>query len=74
VLTKVCNISHDDWDLKIPVVLRAYRNTSKKLTRHTPFRLTYGQEAIMPMEFIVPILRIVVIIELTYLGALKNRL
>ena len=48
----------DYWDLKVNVVLWAYRTTCKKLTRHTPFNLVYGQEAIMPMEYILPSLRI----------------
>ena len=33
--------------------------TSKRLTDQTPFRLVYGKEAIIPMEFIIPSLRIV---------------
>jgi hypothetical protein len=28
------------------------------LTKHTPFRLVYGKEVIMPLEFVVPSLRI----------------
>ena len=64
-LPKVCNINRDDWDLKIPAVLWAYRSTCKKLTRHTPFKLAYVQEAVMPMEYIVPSLRVA---TLTYMA------
>ena len=53
-LTKVCNDSRDDWDLKILAVLWAYRTTCKRLTRKTPFKLVYGKEVVMPMEYIVP--------------------
>jgi hypothetical protein len=40
-------------------MLWVYRNTRKKLTRKNPLRLVYGQEVVMPMEFIVPNLHIV---------------
>jgi hypothetical protein len=57
-LTKVWNINGDDWDLTILAVLWAYRTTCKKVTGRTPFKLAYGQEVVMPMEYIVPSLRI----------------
>ena len=57
-LIKICNSQRNDWDLRVNAVLWAYRMTCKKLTGHTPFSLVYGQEAVMPMEYIMPSLRI----------------
>ena len=57
-MTKVCNSDRNDWDVHVPSVLWAYRTTCKKITGKTPFRMVYGKEAIMPMEYIIPSLHI----------------
>ena len=72
VLTKICNVNQDAWDLRILVALWAYHTTCNKVTRKIAFRLVYGHGAIIPMEFIVSSLRIVALIELTNFGAIEK--
>ena len=73
-LTKICSVNMDDWDLRVPVVLWAYMTTCKKLTMQTPFKLVYGLEAIVPMEYLVPSLRIVAFTYMDDFGILQERL
>ena len=38
------------WPDELPSVLWAYRTTTRTPTRETPFRLTYGADAVIPAE------------------------
>ena len=73
-LTKICNANRDDWDTRILVVLWAYRTTCKKLTDQTPFKLAYEQEVVMPMEYIVPSLKIATLTDLEDEETVEERL
>jgi hypothetical protein len=71
---KICNVEKNDWDLRVPVVLWAYRTTCKKLTMQTPFKLFYGLEVVVPMEYLVPSLRITTFIDMDDIRNVQDRL
>ena len=58
ILRKIVNENRTDWDTKLQSALWAYRTTYKTNIRTTPFRLAFGLEAVMPVEFQIPSLRI----------------
>jgi hypothetical protein len=55
-------------------VLWAYRTTCKKLTMQTPFKLVYGLETVVPMEYLVPSLRIAAFTNMDDPSTIQKRL
>ena len=58
ILQKFVNENRMDWDTKLQSELWAYQTTYKTSIRTTPFRLAFGLEVVMPVEFHIPSLRI----------------
>jgi hypothetical protein len=67
-------VNKDDWDLRVPAILWEYRTTCKKMTMLTPFKLVYGLEAVVPMEYLVPSLRIATFIDMEDTSVVQYRL
>ena len=53
-LTKMVNANRTDWDTKLHAALWAYRTAYKVTTKHTPFSLVFGTEALLPMAYLHP--------------------
>ena len=58
ILTKICEVKRNDWEHKLHDALWAYKIAFKTSTGQTPFQLAYGMEAVMPVEYVLPSLRI----------------
>lgn len=56
----ICTVegSRNDWEHKLTASLWAYQTAYKVATNCTPFSLAFGMKAVMPMEFVVPSLRV----------------
>ncbi|RYA42855.1 hypothetical protein DD606_25405 [Enterobacter cloacae complex sp. GF14B] len=58
VLTKVVSLGRTDWEMNLHAALWAYRVSFKTTLNATPFNLVYGLDAILPIEFLLPTLRV----------------
>lgn len=50
MLTHYINSNQSDWDVYLPYVLYAYRTAPHHTTKHSPFYLLYGREAVFPLD------------------------
>jgi transposase InsO family protein len=57
-LAKYANENKDDWDIYLSSVLFAYRTKRHNTTRHEPFYLMYGRDAVLPIEFAVKTIQV----------------
>ena len=64
VLTKIVEESRTDWDQKLNSALWAYR-VAYKTSIGTPYNMVFGLNATLPLEFLIPTLRIAEKLEWT---------
>ena len=50
MLSMYIDTDQENWDIFLPMVLFAYRTSTQKTTRETPFRLMYGRDARLPSD------------------------
>lgn len=58
MLTKIVENSRIDWELKLESTLWVYCVTYKTSLGTTPFNIVFGLSAILPLEFLIPTLRV----------------
>ena len=51
ILKKIVNENRTDWDQKLNSALWAYQTSYKTSIKSTPFRMAFGFEVVMSIEF-----------------------
>lgn len=74
ILNKTIQTDKSDWDPKLAATLWAYRTAYKVTTNLTAFWMAFVLEAVVPMEFVVPSLRVAAKHNLDTVEAIKGRL
>src|SRR5579859_7635928 len=54
ILAKYSIKYKEDWDVFLPSALFAYQTMCQNTTRYEPFYLTYGRDAVMPIDLKLP--------------------
>jgi len=74
ILTKTMNLHRRDWAERLPRALWAYRTTRRNTTRHTPYELVYGKQALSLIEFQIKTFKMAVQLGLDLSKEQKHRL
>ena len=74
IIAKVILDKRQTWDEHLGEALWAYRTMYKLTTGFTPFQLTFGLEAVLPIEIQIPLLRLALQHDLDDAESLTKRL
>ncbi|MCO5568596.1 hypothetical protein L7F22_022295 [Adiantum nelumboides] len=74
ILTKIVQKEPYNWDEQLQTTLWAYRIAYKVTTGMTPFKMMYGIEATVPLDFAFPSLRVAEQYDMNFNTVLKARL
>ncbi|MCO5574680.1 hypothetical protein L7F22_028470 [Adiantum nelumboides] len=74
IMIKIVQHEPHNWDEKLQTTLWAYRTAYRETTGMTPFRMVYGTEVAVPLEFAVPSLRMAKQYNMDFNMVLKARL
>ena len=58
ILEKMLEDNPSDWHIILSETLWAYRTSKRDSIRVSPYSITYGQDAALLMEVVVPSLRV----------------
>ncbi|XP_075483761.1 uncharacterized protein LOC142523912 [Primulina tabacum] len=58
ILQKMRKENPRDWPRLLPEILWAYRTSKRSATGVSPFSLTFGHDAVLPLEIMVPSMRV----------------
>lgn len=74
IMTKIYEFDRTNWQDKPNEALWAYHTTLKDFMGHTPFKLVYGLEAVVPAEYTIPSLNIAISERLGDVESIFSRL
>ena len=60
ILQRMINLAKSNWHLMLYSALCVYRTSVKTATSFSPFQVVYGLEAVLPIEYRIPYLKLAI--------------